>query len=107
MRKIFKEHIAIGDGIVHFIKRGEMGSNNSLPPYLRDQVSLSDIFDNIKTEKFEPKGKYILSAGQLEINYSKKPYAVIEKELKKIIDLLLDKFQAEYVILLFPIIKPR
>ncbi|CAG7732556.1 unnamed protein product [Allacma fusca] len=107
MRRIFKDHTAIGDGIVHFLKRGELGSNNSLPSYLRDQVSLSDIFDALKDEKFEPKGKYILSAGQLELNYSKKPYEIVEKELRKIINLLLEKFQAEYVILLFPIVKPR
>lgn len=48
----------------------------------------------------------ILSLGQLELNYSKRPFESIEADIRKIVDCLCMK-GFEKIVILFPIVKPR
>ncbi|CAG7722316.1 unnamed protein product [Allacma fusca] len=86
--------------------KGEITPDTELPEYLRDQLSLEELIIRIGRAKFPRNSNYILSAGMLEFNYSRKPYAVIEHQLHTIVDALLDK-DAESIMLLFPVMKPR
>ena len=52
------------------------------------------------------KKKAILSAGQLELNYSKRPFECIEKDLRRVVNCLCNKGMKN-IIVLFPVIKPR
>ena len=95
----------IGDGIAHFLKRNEIGRSVNLPIYLKDQISLEDLYNRLKPVEIVKK-KVIISLGQLELNYSKKPFKCIEEAIKKVINLICNK-GVESIVILFPIIKPK
>ncbi|CAG7817840.1 unnamed protein product [Allacma fusca] len=86
--------------------RGENVLVTHLPEHLRDQITLEELHNRISQLDIPQNSKIILSACQIEFNYSRKPYKIIEDQLIDVLDLLFQK-KAESIILLFPLLKPR
>ncbi|KAL6952341.1 hypothetical protein U1Q18_044203 [Sarracenia purpurea var. burkii] len=101
------EYQLIGDSLAYFLARESLEPDSELQKckYLKEQIPLETLYQAIEEANFDKK-KAILSMGQLELNYSRKPNDCIEQTLLKIANLVLDK-GFEQVIVLFPVIKPR
>ncbi|CAG7723810.1 unnamed protein product, partial [Allacma fusca] len=74
-------------------------------PYLKEQISVSDLHKIISVTNFTRK-KAILSLGQYEINYGGLDSRILKRIAAEIIELLKEKGFTR-IILLFPVIKPK
>ncbi|XP_065220927.1 serine/arginine repetitive matrix protein 1-like [Planococcus citri] len=101
----YDEFEFIGDSLSHYLANAVRKTTaHVIKPYLKEQISLTDLYKSIKPVTFT-KSKAIVSMAQFELNLTDTYYKTVQKKVKEVIDLLIGK-GFDKIIILFPVIKP-